>query len=142
VSLDGKGWGVWAVGVTLLRGHASCLLCGSCCFRPGLARKAASLVVTNDPSGSPRSLRDIPALISHSWSEVSGPAAEGRGRTDGRAAGRLPVSGSRLPFPRARAAGEEGASQSPESWNCSRPSHRLLLPHPRGERSFPLRSVG
>lgn len=51
--------------------------------------------VINDPSGSPRSRRDIPALISHSWSEVSGPAAGGE-RERGRAGGRRGACGVQL----------------------------------------------
>lgn len=116
---------------------ASCV--GAALSGPGLARKAASLVVINDPSGSPRSRRDIPALISHSWSEVSGLAAEGErergwadGRTDGRAGGAGPA-GVQLTPAISRSRGQRGGRSlvaPPEHGTRSRSSHLLLLPHP------------
>lgn len=81
------------------------------------ARKAASLVFINDPSGSCRSRRDIPDLISHSCSEVSGLAAARGGWTDRRTAWSPPVSRSRFLGGRSLAT-----------------SHLLLLPHPQAGR--------
>lgn len=109
------------------------------------ARAGTQEFVINDPSGSPRSRGDIPALISHSWSEVSGPAAEGereRGRAGGRTAWGLPASSSRLPFPGAGAGGEEGASHPPPRSTGTTPgppasSSLFLIPGQAGREGSP-----
>lgn len=108
--------------------------------------------VINDPSGSPRSRRDIPALISHSWSEVSGPAAGGereRGRAGGRAAWGLRRPAHACHFPELGLAGRKEPlippPHPPQHGNHSRPSRLLLpLPHPRagGEGRLPRGSAG